>query len=230
MKCFSDSLRLRAETLAMAYTYTHKYAYHVRAHAGADLLDAHTLALASLSLATKATESPRRLREFLVPAHSLLHAPPAPALTFPSARYDALRATLVAAELLLLRVLRFDIRLPLAFDYLPRMLERALAAEGTDHFDNLRDDERAEIAVVDPADTALGRAVWERAADAACSYRLVNLFPARTVAVACVFVVLEERGVEAVGDPEVWVKKLTGGRVEFGDFEEAVVEVRELRR
>ena len=66
-----------------------------RAGGGAsELTSPQTLSLAALSLATKATESPRRLREFLLPAYALLH-PTADPLTFPSTLYDALRGTLV---------------------------------------------------------------------------------------------------------------------------------------
>jgi len=101
MTLISDSLRLRQETLAMAFVYTNKYFQYIREDSTApDLLDEHTLVLASLSLATKATESPRRLRELLLPAHELLN-PTSDPLTFPSTLYDSLRSTLVTAELLL---------------------------------------------------------------------------------------------------------------------------------
>ncbi|KAF8252364.1 hypothetical protein K440DRAFT_594799 [Wilcoxina mikolae CBS 423.85] len=226
----SDSLRLRHETLAMAFVYINKYLQYLRDEpAVQDLLDDHTLGLASLSLATKATESPRRLREFLLPAYALLN-PASEPLTFPSALYDSLRGTLVAAEFILLRVLRFDIRLPLPFDYLPRFLEKMLTLDGTDHLDFLGDDEREEVCVVDVKDTTLGRGVWALVGEAVKSYRLVNLFPARTVAAACFFIVLEENGVKLPTTKEAWVKKLTGDRVEFEDFEEAVEEVRNLKR
>jgi hypothetical protein len=150
-------------------------------------------------------------------------------LTFPSALYDALRGTLVTAELILLRTLRFDIRLPLPHDYLPRMLEKTLTLDGTGHIDELGDEEKDEIAVAEVRDTRLGAAAYGLAGEAVRNYRLVNLFPARTVAAACVFVALEEAGLKVAQERRVWVKKLTGDRVEFVDFEEAVEEVRELR-
>ncbi|KAA8901373.1 hypothetical protein FN846DRAFT_988137 [Sphaerosporella brunnea] len=229
MTLIADSLRLRQETLAMAFVYTHKYRHHARSDKTmAELLDEYTLSLASLSLATKATESPRRLRELLLPAYALLN-PSDPPLTFPSALYDALRGTVVTAELLLLRVLRFDIRLPLAYDYLPRMLEKVLTLDGTAHIDYLPDDEREEIRVVDVKDTRIGAAVWCLVSEAVRSYRLVILFPARTVAAACIFVAMQEAGLRIAMEGKTWVRKLTGDRVEFEDFEEAVEEVRTLR-
>ncbi|KAL8873204.1 MAG: hypothetical protein Q9174_001287 [Haloplaca sp. 1 TL-2023] len=44
----------------------------------------------------------------------------------PSPEYDNLRATVVAAELILLRVLGFETRIPSPMDYLQRYLERAM--------------------------------------------------------------------------------------------------------
>lgn len=199
-----------------------------------------TLGLASLSLATKSTESPRRLREFLVPAHAVLRPTAAP-LTFPSARYDALRASLVAAELTLLRVLRFDIRLDQPLDYVPRLLARALALPGTEHLDGLAAEDRAEAAVVDVDDSVLAAAVRAVVRDAVTDYRLVSLFTARTVAAACFRVAAEGLGLllfrRAPNDDDdddtdddderrAWLGRLTAGRVEFGDFEEAVERVR----
>ena len=116
-----------------------------------------TLALASLSLSTKSTESPRRLRELLLPAHRLLSAssPSAPRLTIPSTTYDALRAALVQAELLLLRVLKFELHVPLALDFLPRYLERTLGEVGEDDYDGLERDHRDEYRIGDVTETVL---------------------------------------------------------------------------
>ncbi|KAH0614594.1 uncharacterized protein H6S33_000230 [Morchella sextelata] len=183
-----------------------------------------TLSLASLSLATKATESPRRLREFLIPAYTLQH-PTSPPLTFPSPLYDALRSTLVTAELLLLRVLRFELRLPLPYEYLPRLLERALTLSDAP----AAEEERLECRVVDWKDTALGRAVWVKVAQAMTRYRVCNFFPARAVAAACVYyVAVVERGLRAPGGAEVWVRRVAGERVEWEDFVDALEEIRAL--
>ena len=65
------------------------------------------LALATLSLAAKSTESPRRLSSLLPPAYQLLQRF---RLYVPSQEYDILRATLVRSKLLVLRVLRFELR------------------------------------------------------------------------------------------------------------------------
>jgi hypothetical protein len=109
------------------------------------------------------------------------------------------------------------------------MLEKTLTLDGTGHIDELGDEEKDEIAVAEVRDTRLGAAAYGLAGEAVRNYRLVNLFPARTVAAACVFVALEEAGLRVAQERRVWVKKLTGDRVEFVDFEEAVEEVRELR-
>ena len=110
------------------------------------------------------------------------------------------------------------------------MLEKMLCLDGTGHLDELGDDERAEIAVVGVEDTGLGRAVLRLCGEATRSYRLVNLFPAATVAVACMWVVLGEEEMIVEGGREEWVRRMGGGRVEVVDFEEAVVEVGGLRK
>ncbi|KAF2497389.1 hypothetical protein BU16DRAFT_580077, partial [Lophium mytilinum] len=129
----ADILRLPSETLAMCFIYINRFTKYTRTATDAPKLDPHTLTLSALSLATKTTESPRRLRALLLPAHRLLHAhkrPYAP-LTISSPIYVALRSTVVAAELLLLRVLRFDAHIPLPLDFLPRYLDRTVGEAGT---------------------------------------------------------------------------------------------------
>ncbi|KAL8839794.1 MAG: hypothetical protein Q9170_001605 [Blastenia crenularia] len=129
-----------------------------------------TLSLATLSLASKSTESPRRLSSLLLPAHRLLHPPSSSSpLTIPSPAYDSLRATLVQAELVLLRVLGFELRLPSPMEYLHRYLERAMedverVGEDYDAWDR---EGKEEYGVVDGAmDTGLGRMCKERAVEA----------------------------------------------------------------
>ena len=139
-----------------------------------------TLALATLSLASKSTESPRRLREILLPAHRLLHRSPAAQhdtsntlagpLKIPSEVYDVLRATLVQAELMLLRVLGFELRLPTPMEYLSRYLERAMqdVSDAGEDYEAWGKEERAEYGVVEGGwiETGLGRRAREKAVSA----------------------------------------------------------------
>jgi hypothetical protein len=97
-----------------------------------------------VSLASKATEHPRRLREILVPAYryhpnplarqqyinrtSILN-PDKPRLTFPSDLYDSLRYSTVTSELIVLRVLKFEVRVTLPQVFLARLVSRNLAAD-----------------------------------------------------------------------------------------------------
>lgn len=109
------------------------------------------------------------MREIIFPAHRLLHQyddasstdPINNPLTFPSQTHDTLRATLVQAELMLLRVLGFELRLPLPLDYLPRYLERAMGdiGEAGEDYDSWGKEEKEEYGVVkETMDTGLGRA------------------------------------------------------------------------
>ncbi len=139
-------------------------------------------------------------------------------LTVPSTVYDTLRATLVQAELMLLRNLGFALRLPLPLDYLPRYLERAMEdiINAGEEYDRWSKEEQEEYGVVKNAmDTSLGRACRAKAISAwvtwwrlSCStadrrsqrcqnYQLANLFPARAVAVGCLYLVMEDRGLRS---------------------------------
>ena len=52
--------------------------------------------------------------------------PDKPALTFPSDLYDALRFSTVTSELIVLRILKFELRVTLPQTYLPRLISRCL--------------------------------------------------------------------------------------------------------
>ncbi|KAI9824551.1 MAG: hypothetical protein M1832_001640 [Thelocarpon impressellum] len=249
MSILADILRLPSETLELSYLYFNRYKHHVALKATPDPLDAHTLALTSLSLATKTTEAPRRLRELLLPAHRLLHNhSQGRSLTIPSPTYDALRASLVRAELLHLRTLKFELRapLPLASAFLPRYLSRALAllsstsvsgeGEGTD-YDDLDPEQAAEDRILPLSDTALARACEAAVARAYASFALANFFPARAVAAACLLAELRRRrvgvgGVGGVGgggeEVERWLSHVTDGRVEGEDVDEILAELEAL--
>lgn len=98
--------------------------------------------------------------------------PVAQPLTVPSEIYDTLRATVVQAELMLLRVLGFELRIPLPLEYLPRYLERAtedLTDAGED-YDEWGKEEKEEYGVVNNAmNTGLGRACRAKAVSALVS-------------------------------------------------------------
>lgn len=108
------------------------------------------------------------MREILFPAHRLLHdyregyptnhiSKP---LSVPSETYDNLRATLVQAELMLLRVLGFELRIPLPHEFVPRYLARALeeVSNTGEDYDSWRKEEKEEYGVVEGMmETGFGR-------------------------------------------------------------------------
>lgn len=116
------------------------------------------------------------MREILLPAHRLLHhnkafvsEPVVQPLTIPSTTYDTLRATLVQAELVLLRILGFDLRIPLPLEYLPRYLERAMedVAGTNEDYDSMGKEEMEEFGVLqDFMETRIGRACKAQAISA----------------------------------------------------------------
>ena len=116
------------------------------------------------------------MREILFPAHRLLHQrngasldPINQTLEVPSTMYDSLRATLVQAELMLLRILGFELRIPLPLDYLQRYLERVMGdlAGGSENYDSWGNEEKAEYGVVkDAMDSSIARACRAKAISA----------------------------------------------------------------
>ncbi|CAF9912457.1 hypothetical protein IMSHALPRED_000320 [Imshaugia aleurites] len=232
----ADILRLPDETLAMSYVYLNRYERFQSSSISSDPLDSpdlpKTLALACLSLASKSTESPRRMREILFPAHRLLHShngassdPINQPLVVPSTMYDSLRATLVQAELTLLRILGFELRIPLPLDFLPRYLERAMedVAGASENYDAWGNEEKEEYGVVkDVMDTSIGRSCRSKAISACKNYQLANLFPARAVALGCLNVTMEERGLRTANARKEWVDDIGSRKVDNEDFEEVV--------
>ncbi|KAL9629622.1 MAG: hypothetical protein Q9204_005168, partial [Flavoplaca sp. TL-2023a] len=227
------------EALAMSYIYMNKYLRFHRSSATPDPLDPsdhpslirQTLSLSTISIASKATESPRRLSSILLPAHALLHPPspstdkPTKTLTIPSPLYDTLRATLVQADLILLRVLGFQLHIPSPLEYLQRYLERAMedienVGEGFDEWDREAKDEYGVLSGI--MEGRLGRGCRAKAVDACKNYELANLFPARAVALGIVYVVLEERGLKIELGVREWVKDVGSAKVDSEDFDEVI--------
>lgn len=89
-------------------------------------------------------------------------------------------------------------------------------------------EECEEFGVVGVEETRLGAEVRRLCEKAAGDYRCVNYYGARAVAVACLWVVMRTLGVE--GGSREWVERVGAGRVDWEDFEDAVVEVEGLGR
>ncbi|OCL06149.1 hypothetical protein AOQ84DRAFT_83055 [Glonium stellatum] len=233
MALMADILRLPDETLAMAFIYVNRFNKYTRSSEATPALDPNTLALASLSIASKSSEAPRRLREFLLPAWRLIQSknPSAQPLTFPSSLYDSLRTTLVQAELILLRVLKFELRLALPLDFLPRYLDRTIGEVnaggggwgGTEDYDGHEKEHRDEYQMIDLMDTRLGKACRLKAIEVCKNYQLSNFFPARALAAACVYVTFQDYGFNVGGDRSTWLEEVTSGKVDIEDFDEVLV-------
>jgi len=60
------------------------------------------------------------------------------------------------------------------------------------------------------------------------NYRLANLFPARAVALGCLFVVMQERGLRITEGRTKWVDDISSRKVDYEDFEEVVEALRSI--
>ena len=111
------------------------------------------------------------MREVILPAHQLLNASKDDyqPLIIPSAQYDTLRATLIQAEQILLRVLGFELQLTLPLAFLPRYLNRTLEAvtKTGEDYDTWTKEDREEYGVLHGIiDTGIGRACRGKVLDA----------------------------------------------------------------
>lgn len=101
----------------------------------------------------------------MLPSHALLNpSPPSVRLSYPSELYDSLRASLVQAELIVLRSLGFELRLQTPFNYLYRYVARAVSSLGgerdkiaVEEWDDLSTNRREEYKIVELEDTGLGK-------------------------------------------------------------------------
>ncbi|KAK9452226.1 uncharacterized protein V1518DRAFT_444775 [Limtongia smithiae] len=251
----SEVVRVPTHTLCVALMYIDDYRVFVAAECVAEpawtepIPDTYSLAIAALSLACKATESPRRLRELLTPAYHLFHRGTVPRLTFPSHLYDALRTGAVHCELVLLRVLGFSLTARTAFSSGGAVLERALVRGIAHGFHGIGDLEEVTLnSFCDAEGTVLVRAKKERefmaewgaarlidttvgrAAEmwAARYYRSLDTLGRHepcVVAVAAVYMAITDEGYEHALNLSEWVKTMDIAKIDphLHDSEEDLV-------
>ncbi|KAG4303841.1 hypothetical protein PORY_002770 [Pneumocystis oryctolagi] len=220
----SSILRLPEETIALASIYYHRYhrwLEKISQDGLLHLLDNYTLAIASLSLASKATEQFRRMREFLVPAYSILN-PTKPRLTFPSEFYDSLRDSIVNAELILLRVLKFDLKIILPFSYLTKALHLTLTTWHSETTEPILQKEAYLI------NTVIGRHARCRIMDAMSDYRLSTLYDPQTLSNACLWYVLRDFEIFSEEKFSSWVVSVTGSTQIHEDIQDAIYDLTQL--
>ncbi|KAI9839562.1 MAG: hypothetical protein M1819_002188 [Sarea resinae] len=239
LSIMADILRLPDETIALSFLYLNRYKRFYNDPDQHDVLDAYqavkTLSLAALSLASKSTEAPRRLRELLLAAWRLLQSssPRTQPLTFPSALYDSLRSSLVQAELILLRALKFELRIPLPLEFLPRYMDRTIGDvnagrgdwRGTEDYEAMDKESREEYKIVDLMNTNIGNACRVQVIDACKNYQLANFFPARAVAAACLYRALQAHRLIGPNNVTKWLEEVTSGRVDRADFDDILAEL-----
>ncbi|KAF4313938.1 hypothetical protein GTA08_BOTSDO00512 [Botryosphaeria dothidea] len=156
--------------------------------------------------------------------------PDAAPLTFPSPTYDALRSGLVRTELILLRVLKFELRIPTPFDFLPGYISQVMrdfdigdtSTDAAHGFDRRSKEKKEAAKITDIMDTGIAKACKTKALFACKSYQLANYFPAKTIAAGCVYIVLKNRGLLLEVHAGTWLKEKIGRSIEMEDFEEAI--------
>lgn len=95
-------------------------------------------------------------------------------LTFPFTTYDLLRSAVVQAELMLLRVLEFKLRIPSPLEFLPHYLNRAVGEgnatscgwDGTKNYDGSTSEQKDDYEIVSLMETGVGKTAQLRAVQA----------------------------------------------------------------
>lgn len=54
------------------------------------------------------------------------------------------------------------------------------------------------------------------------NFHLASLFPARTVAIGCLYLVMENRGLRPLEHSKEWLDDITSRKVHIDDFEEVL--------
>lgn len=124
--CFAEELSIKLHltrtTASTALCYFHTF----YAHKSPDTYPPMDMAQAAVFLAAKAEETPRKLKDLVNVAHSIIHLG-APPMAFDQHYFDA-KARVLCDEQLLVRVLRFDVSASLPDRYLLNYLR---AVRGT---------------------------------------------------------------------------------------------------
>ncbi|KAL1647374.1 hypothetical protein SLS58_002702 [Diplodia intermedia] len=189
-----DILRLPEECLALSFVFLNRYQKFQRQQKTLLGLDDHMLALACLSVASKAKDAPRR------------------------------------SELILLRVLKFELRVSTPFDFLSGYLGEAMRDFGVDDgsadakgcFDDRNKEKKEADRIADLMETGIAKDCKAKALNACKNYQLANYFPAKTVTAACIYIILRDRGLLRGIDTKSWLKDKVSRSIEMEDFEEAV--------
>ncbi|KAK9480261.1 hypothetical protein V1514DRAFT_302775 [Lipomyces japonicus] len=226
-------LRLPQFSVGSALVYLSRYKYYVKNIKDASLdpqLEPYTLSIVCLSLACKITECSRRPRELVVPSYHMLHA--GKQIKIPSAEYDAMRAGIVHAELVLLRVLGYSpqerLLLPAVFEValdrgvignvagVAELQDIASAAWHTtmtttttttttkNSHGKTAVAAAAEYGIVSMSQTAIGACVHKWMITWAQRHDLLAGSSSGVIAAACVFLAMEELGMNS--DMRFWVE------------------------
>ncbi|KNE68672.1 hypothetical protein AMAG_12841 [Allomyces macrogynus ATCC 38327] len=119
IRVLSEWLRIPVTTTSSALVYFYRFDRYRKAHSqsahahGLKTVDTLLFATACVYLATKTTDCNRKIRDVLNCAHSALR-PDEPPMRIDTAHWK-FRESLLAAELVLLRILKFELNVDLAY-------------------------------------------------------------------------------------------------------------------
>ncbi|KAI9681339.1 MAG: hypothetical protein M1817_002622 [Caeruleum heppii] len=209
LSILADILRLPEESLALAHIYQHRYRHHSTAHPSLkDPLDAHTLSLSALLLASKITSAPRRPLDIILPAFQILHTPAHPrsidskdghppiTTVDPSSKlYDTLHRTLLHAETLLTLTLGSKLREQTAFAFPPTYLTNGLRGTSGEGLSDATPEWKDEWRIIDVMDTNLGRKSREIVAKMYHQAPLITEYPARALAASAILITMRDQHV-----------------------------------
>ncbi|KAJ1905001.1 hypothetical protein LPJ81_002166 [Coemansia sp. IMI 209127] len=210
----SQLLLLPTSTWATGTVLFHRYCNaqtDVQLKQGGDKLDPHIAMMLCLYLATKITEEPRKQRDIINIGHRLANQTAAPyaVLQVNSPLFNSLRYTMTQGELILMRVLGFNVNVELPHAWIATIIYGM--AWWPSNGDPPDDTEAVDVRL-----KRITRIAWRLANDVVVA-GLVDRFPARSIAAVCIVAALDAAGetLPAKGLDEwadMWAKS-TGSRI-----------------
>ncbi|KAI8049057.1 cyclin-like protein [Syncephalis plumigaleata] len=126
-----DLLELPRMTVASAQIYIHRCQRYLKQMSQEEVqaidMDEHLMAIACLHLACKSTETLRKVRDLINVGYLVLN-PKQPYLDLDS-KYQRMRDSLVAVELVVLRIMRFDVNVQTVHLWIINIIRRLLGPE-----------------------------------------------------------------------------------------------------
>ncbi|GME49522.1 cyclin-l2 isoform 1 [Neofusicoccum parvum] len=125
---------------------------------------------------------------------------------------------------------RFELRVSTPFDFISGYMIGAMcdfgvgdsSLDAADELDARSKEYKEGNRIIDVMETGIAKDCKTKAMAACKDYQLSNYFPARSLAAACVYTALRDRGLLPGVNAKTWLREKISRTIDMEDFEEAV--------